>query len=272
MRLFAIGDIHGCATALDTLLSAIRLGKDDKLVALGDYINKGPETKATLDYLLTLYNKGYLIPLLGNHELKLLAAGQYCQPQVGNHLLVDEHTFSSYGKQGEMGDLSDIPNAHWAFVRDLCQHWFETDSHIFVHANLQPNLPLSEQPQSALFWDKFNAPPPHISGKVMVCGHTPQRSGQPLNLGHAICLDTAACEGGWLTCLEVNSGQIWQANQRRELKTSQLESPSNPAEGEPSACQSGVSPQETPSQETPSQETPPPEAVPLEKAILVTSR
>jgi serine/threonine protein phosphatase 1 len=52
---------------------------------------------------------------------------------------------------------------------------------------------------------------PHESGKTIVCGHTPQKSGKPLNLGYGICLDTNACRGGPLTCLETKSGRIWQA-------------------------------------------------------------
>jgi len=56
-------------------------------------------------------------------------------------------------------------------------------------------------------------PAPHCSGKIMVCGHTSQKSGVPLNLGHAICIDTWAYGKGWLTCLDVISGRVWQANQ-----------------------------------------------------------
>lgn len=76
MRLFAVGDIHGCATALDVILSAISLRTSDKIVGLGDYINKGPETKAALDRLIQLFDKGFLVPLLGNHEIKLIQAGK----------------------------------------------------------------------------------------------------------------------------------------------------------------------------------------------------
>ncbi|MGF1567809.1 MAG: metallophosphoesterase [Nodosilinea sp.] len=219
MRLFAIGDIHGCATALEALLAAIPLEPGDKVVALGDYINKGPDTKAVMDDLIQLWEDGRLIPLLGNHELKLLAARRLGEPQIMADSLVDAHTLKSYGA----GDLETIPERHWRFVQEDCRRWFTTATHIFVHANLIANQPLTQQPDTALFWDKFGTPPPHISGKIMVCGHTPQRNGRPLNLGHAICLDTAACAGQWLTCLEVNSGQVWQANQRGEVRQSMIQ-------------------------------------------------
>jgi serine/threonine protein phosphatase 1 len=92
-----------------------------------------------------------------------------------------------------------------------------------VHAGVYAHLPLWQQTENVLFWQKFDNPPPHKSGKVMVCGHTSQKNGLPRNLGHAICIDTWACGTGWLTCLDVASGTIWQANQRGEQRQFLLE-------------------------------------------------
>ena len=69
-----------------------------------------------------------------------------------------------------------------------------------------------------LRWEPFNNPPPHQSGKIMVCGHTAQKRGDPLNLGHAICIDTHAWGGGWLTCLDTSIGRIWQSNEHGEVR------------------------------------------------------
>lgn len=55
---------------------------------------------------------------------------------------------------------------------------------------------------------------PHMSGKTVICGHTPQTSGYPVNLGHTICLDTA----DWLTCLDLSSNEYWQANNEGETR------------------------------------------------------
>ena len=60
-----------------------------------------------------------------------------------------------------------------------------------------------------LYWEPFHHPAPHASGKVMVCGHTPQKSGWPKNLGHAVCLDTWAYGRGWLSCLDVTNSRLW---------------------------------------------------------------
>jgi len=57
----------------------------------------------------------------------------------------------------------------------------------------------------------------------MVCGHTSQKSGLPVNLGHAICIDTWAYGTGWLTCLDVTSGRVWQANQAGEQRTAWID-------------------------------------------------
>jgi len=56
----------------------------------------------------------------------------------------------------------------------------------------------------------------------MICGHTSQKNGQPVNLGHAICIDTWACGQGWLTALEVNTGELWQANQQGARQRSHI--------------------------------------------------
>ena len=73
------------------------------------------------------------------------------------------------------------------------------------------------------YWEKFNDPAPHESGKVMVCGHTPQRDGLPRSIGHAICVDTHIYAGGWLTCLDVQTGEYWQANERRQVRAGTLD-------------------------------------------------
>jgi serine/threonine protein phosphatase 1 len=127
----------------------------------------------------------------------------------------------SYAPLWRAGTLDDIPEAHWEFLEQT-RPWYETERHFFVHANAHPEVPLAEQPDYMLFWEFVENPPPHQSGKVMVCGHTSQRSGRPLDLGHAVCIDTGACKGGWLTCLDVATGRYWQANEGGETREGRL--------------------------------------------------
>lgn len=98
---------------------------------------------------------------------------------------------------------------------DAAQLFDESRAQVYdVHANAYPDVPLDEQPVFMLRWESFGEPAPHMSGKVMVCGHTSQKSGRPRVLEHAICVDTwAHGRGGWLTCLDVTSGRVWQANE-----------------------------------------------------------
>jgi serine/threonine protein phosphatase 1 len=225
MRLLAIGDIHGCLLALDTLLDRITPGPEDQLITLGDYLDRGPDSRGVLERLIALNATGRLIPLRGNHDEMLLLA------RDGRDRCLwltcgGRNTLASYGiPDGTDGDYQAIPDRHFGFLEEDCRDYYETDTHFFVHANVDPDLPLAEQSTAVLYWDKlFVTQRPHLSGKVMVCGHTRQRSGVPLSLGHTICIDTGVYEpAGWLTGLDVLSGEYWQANQRGEFRSGWLE-------------------------------------------------
>ena len=73
-RTIAIGDIHGCSAALATLIDAIAPGGDDTIVALGDYIDRGPDSRGVLERLIALGARSRLVPILGDHEEMLLDA------------------------------------------------------------------------------------------------------------------------------------------------------------------------------------------------------
>ena len=79
---------------------------------------------------------------------------------------------------------------------------------------------MADQPDWLLYWEFFERIQPHKSGKKIICGHTQQRSGQINDLGFAACIDTGAVLGGWLTCLDVDTGRYWQANEKGTTRTS----------------------------------------------------
>jgi len=213
MRILAIGDIHGCTIAFDTLLAAVQLQPDDQIITLGDYVDHGPDSKGIINRLIALHDTGQLVALRGNHELGMLAARLSDKNELLWICCDGDKTLASYSLSNDELNRADIPNTHWNFLKNVCLNWYETDTHFFVHANADSSLSLSQQPDDMLFWKRFKNPAPHCSGKIMVCGHTSQKSGVPLNLGHAICIDTWAYGKGWLTCLDVISGKVWQANQ-----------------------------------------------------------
>jgi serine/threonine protein phosphatase 1 len=215
MRVLAIGDIHGCSKALATLLDVVEPGRKDLVITLGDYVDRGPDSNGVIEQLLELDRIGRLVPLRGNHDQMMLNARG--SPEWAADWLEcgGRETLASYPGLSIEESLADVPPAHWDFLEQVCVDWFETETHFFVHANAYPDLPLHDQPLFQLHWERLDHPVPHRSGKVMVCGHTKQPSGKPLNLGHAICLDTGVYDpDGWLTCLDVGSGRLWQTNQQ----------------------------------------------------------
>lgn len=228
-RHLAIGDIHGCADALSTLLEAVEPTEDDVVITLGDYVNRGPDSFSVIETLLDLEDRCELHCLRGNHELMLLSAKE--NPlQFHTFLRVGgDRTLESYRNADFDDEFPDlVPYEHWEFFEDKLLPYYEIDSHFFVHANAYPEIPLDEQPEFMLYWEKWNDPPKHESGKIMVCGHTSQKTGVPLFNGNAACIDTRAFGGGWLSCLHVESGKIWQANEdceTRELWLDELPDP-----------------------------------------------
>jgi serine/threonine protein phosphatase 1 len=218
VRQLAIGDIHGCARALVALARAVDFRDDDVVITLGDYIDRGPNSYAVLDWLIAIQQRVRLIPLMGNHEVMLLRARE-SREKLGHWLECGgKATLASYSPLGDAGRLADIPDHHWQFLEEETLRYFETDDHFFVHAGVYPEEPLDEQPDFMLFWHKFTDPGPHCSGRTMVCGHTAQPSGKPVSLGHAVCIDTFAHGGKWLTCLDVETGKYWQANEAGDTR------------------------------------------------------
>src|SRR5262245_20585029 len=134
-RILAIGDVHGCSTALAALLKAIDLHPDDTIITLGDYVDRGLDSKGVLDQLIALADRCHLVPLLGNHDEMMLNARNgkddfrfwmNCGGIVALH---------SYGPSGRL-DL--IPPAHFRFL-ERCVSYFETETHFVTHANYKPD-------------------------------------------------------------------------------------------------------------------------------------
>lgn len=218
-RTIAIGDIHGCAIALDTLLEAIQPGTSDTIVGMGDYVDRGMESARVLEILSNLVASTRLVPLIGNHELMMFKGLQnrgedlnFWMSHGGNA------TVASYG-----GRTQNIPQDHLAFLSH-CVRFHETDTHFFVHANYLPDVPLDEMPDEVVFWQHVTemVPPPHINGKIAVVGHTPQCDGDMLIFDHLHVIDTYCYGDQWLSALDVESGNYWQANNQGHLRSGNL--------------------------------------------------
>jgi serine/threonine protein phosphatase 1 len=225
-RHLAIGDIHGCISALTTLVDFVALRDDDIIVTLGDYIDRGPDSRAVLDFLIALGKSHHHVPLRGNHEIMMLDA---------RHKKSWLHAWMSYGGEATLrsyapdhdsaGSFADIPESHFDFLENKLVPYYECDTHFFVHANADAHIALKDQTEPTLYWRKYKDPAPHCSGKIMVCGHTPQLSGLPQSNPHSICIDTWVYGDGWLTCLDVESGTIWQANEAGDTRSFKINEP-----------------------------------------------
>jgi serine/threonine protein phosphatase 1 len=216
-RTIAIGDVHGCSTALKTLLEAIDPQPEDTIVVLGDVIDYGPDTKGCIEQLIDLSRRCQFILIEGNHEAMLFGALGGRDDLRFWLKCGGESTLASYPDREEH-ELID--QGHLRFLRDHCRSYHETECTFFVHAGYHPNLPMPHQPDSVLRWD-FVVPSrmvPHFSGKTVVAGHTPQTNGEILDLGFLKLIDTDASRGAWLTAYEPATGLVLQANQVRSIR------------------------------------------------------
>jgi len=199
-RIIAIGDIHGCSVALATLIEAIQPTPLDTLVFLGDYIDRGPNSRGVIEQVIRLFDQCQVVPLLGNHEELLLHALSRSSAMKAWLTCGGMAALASYGYNGGRGIrpgalLGFIPSEHRDFIR-ACRNYYETVGHIFAHAYYEPGQPLHQQQWDGLRWASLlREPKPHCSGKVAIVGHTAQTNGEILDLGCVKCIDTF-CHGG----------------------------------------------------------------------------
>ena len=219
MRL-AIGDIHGCLTSLRTMLDVVQPTPDDLIVTLGDYVDRGTDSKGVIADLIELKKSHQFIHLMGNHEIQMIRAleTRHDRERFLSGLCGGKDTLDSYG-----GGFDDVIEEHWEFMRSA-ELYHELEDHILVHAGIEANIPVDQQDQETYYYQRFHSQQAHQSGKTIVCGHTIQGD-LPTDLGYAICLDTCAYGNGWLSALDVDTGKIWQTNeqgQSRELHRNEL--------------------------------------------------
>jgi serine/threonine protein phosphatase 1 len=229
-RTFVIGDIHGCVDELDRLLEAIAPAAGETVVFLGDYIDRGPASKAVIDRLLRLRGEGpRCVFLKGNHEDMFLGflgeRGTYGEAFLNNG---GGPTLHSYGLAGGWGQVrgADLPPEHLEFLRSL-QLRSAHGAFLCVHAGLDPARPLEAQRDEDLLWirDEFIRQP-HPFPYTVCFGHTPRRE-VLVDLPFKIGLDTGLVYWNKLSCLELSEQQLFQLRrgERRVQRRPLLGSP-----------------------------------------------
>jgi len=212
-RTFVIGDIHGCADEIDRLLETLAPSSTDVVVFLGDYIDRGPASKAVIDRLLRLRCEGpRCIFLKGNHEDMFLGflgrSGLYGDAFLANG---GETTLRSYGLASRAGPLTAelLPPDHLDFLLSLEMH-SQHGEFFCVHAGLAPTRPLAEQQVEDMLWirNEFICSA-HPFPFTVIFGHTPQRE-VLVDLPYKIGLDTGLVYWNQLSCLELHDKCLYQ--------------------------------------------------------------
>ena len=194
MSLIAIGDVHGCPATLEALLQELSPTPEDHLVFVGDYIDRGPDSKRVIDRLLALKEEQPCTFLRGNHEalmLDYLDAGGEAAATRALRLWQQnggQSTLQSYAD----GRTVRLPEAHLDFIH-ATKRYHETPDFFFVHAGLKPGRTIEENVSAGddhtFLWERGHFEAPALAWeKPVVCGHTPQRA--PVNRDKLIAIDT----------------------------------------------------------------------------------
>ena len=221
MRVYAVGDVHGCSEHLRALHGAIardlatRPVVDAQLVHLGDYVDRGPDSAGVIEILLRPFPQSGSSPrprvvnLMGNHEDMMLAA--LADPDAAPHWLANggDAALESWGvplRARAREWTAALPPRHLALLRGL-RLMHAAGGYVFVHAGLRPHTSLARQSRFDMLW--IREPFLSFDGKlpaVVVHGHSADP--RPVVRSNRIGIDTGACMGGHLTCLVLEGDRL----------------------------------------------------------------
>lgn len=215
-RIYVIPDIHGHSDKLEAALLLIELeaGPNAKIIFLGDLVDRGPDSRGVIQILMDGIEQGRDWTVIrGNHDqlfLEFLDSGQITSPHLRDPMTwisktmgaVD--TLASYGIRASEDDPNWeearrlVPAAHREFLASL-PFWHQTDDLLFVHAGIEPGVPLEQNSPEQLMWmrEPFLSDP-RDHGRLVVHGHTPVD--WPEHHGNRVALDGGA---GWGRALHV---------------------------------------------------------------------
>ncbi|MDR6551586.1 metallophosphoesterase family protein [Paenibacillus qinlingensis] len=231
-RILVISDIHGELAKFEALLAAARYNSEqDQLILLGDYVDRGPDAKGVIERVMALKEAGARV-LKGNHEdlmIKALTTQDERAWKRWAQINGGDMTLQSYGfteadyaldenaESFTKPELqSDLLSEHLAFITQL-EHYIETDDYIFVHAGVQPGVPVSETDPFTLMWIRGEFHTGYSGEKIVVFGHssTDTLHGDSDNyhvyfgVNRIIGIDGGAVYGGQLNCLELPSQVVY---------------------------------------------------------------
>jgi calcineurin-like phosphoesterase family protein len=212
-RIFAIGDIHGCnKTFRKLLIEKIRISVSDEIYCVGDYIDRGNDSKGVIDFILELRKENYRIHTIrGNHEQMLLASAGGSQHFRHWILNGGNTTLRSFG----VDSVHELDTAYLDFFRST-RFYIETEKCIFVHAGLNFSLPDPFADKEAMLWIRnFPVQREKLNGKILIHGHTPvslsfilsQVNKEVINIDGG-CVHNHVEEFGNLVAFDINEKKI----------------------------------------------------------------
>ncbi|MEK4554452.1 metallophosphoesterase family protein [Jeotgalicoccus sp. FSL K6-3177] len=211
-RILAISDIHGELKLFDSLLEKVNYDEDeDQLILLGDYVDRGPNSKGVLNRVSELKRNGAIV-LRGNHDEMMLNAmdgvPEALERWEKNGALA---TLQSYDSSIESVTLSAGAEfeKHISLIREM-DYYYETKDYIFVHAGVRPDTPVQKTDPHTFVWIRELFYEKYSGDKTVIFGHTPtsvirQEKNHDIYFGenNIIGIDGAATYGGQLNCLEL---------------------------------------------------------------------
>lgn len=230
MSHFVVGDVHGCFHTLVKLINQLPMESGDKLIFVGDYIDRGPHSKQVVDFVKELTESGQAIALMGNHEKMCVdsynGSGYSTQTWVCNG---GEATIESYDERTDeekkrpskvldeeayhawRSNLPRVSKEHVEWMANLPLS-YEIDDFFICHAGIDPEVPLDRQFEDDLLWIRgefinYNK----CLQKRVVFGHTPFK--KPQILSNKIGIDTGCVFGHSLTAVCLESLEIYQEAQ-----------------------------------------------------------
>ena len=243
-RILVIGDIHGEWDKFRSLYQNIRFNPpEDLLVFLGDYVDRGPKSLETLAWMRRRRNHPHIVMLRGNHDQMMLdyytdketqktMGGAFVARDFGGSWMrngggATDRALRAFARKAGAGGRVTEQEAMDAFLRFVggLRLWFRIEAggktFVFCHAGIRPGVPMEEQKPTDLLWirkdfiDGYTGDPA-AGDPVVVAGHTRAQiingGSAPIIRKNMMLLDTGACYGGPLSCVDVLSGEVWRSD------------------------------------------------------------
>ena len=216
-KIFCVGDIHGCLNELKILMDKIKFTPEDMLIFIGDYIDRGPDSRGVLDLLMKL-KKEYknVFFLRGNHEQMFL---DFLENPNQDHIYLHNggwKTLDCFRNPGGGSAGWDIPEEYLEFIESTIP-CYAMKEYFFVHAGVPDKdlADINETDFKNMLWLRDSFLKSEYSWEATIIhGHTPHNDGIVEFKDNRINIDTGCVYGGKLTCLELPSEKVYQVDKK----------------------------------------------------------